>query len=115
MYLQGDAAGSQSEVADESLDTAAETESIVQVETTNESVSVDEDSSRAPTCTSKATGNKRTVNTRLPNDIYGQQSKMIRCCVIHQLIWHCIYGMPEGTKPTVWERLVDFFDFVLPF
>ncbi|VIO96526.1 Uncharacterized protein BM_BM6436 [Brugia malayi] len=58
-------------------------------------VSVDESSS---------TSEKLLLNTRLLSDMYGQQNKMIRCCIIHQLAWHCLYGLPQGTKPNVWER-----------
>uniref|UniRef100_A0A914ZHJ6 GTF3C1 extended winged-helix domain-containing protein n=1 Tax=Parascaris univalens TaxID=6257 RepID=A0A914ZHJ6_PARUN len=35
---------------------------------------------------------------------YGHQSKMIRCFVLHQFVYQFVYGLPEGTKPTVYNR-----------
>lgn len=35
---------------------------------------------------------------------YGHQSKMIRCYVLHQFVYQFVYGLPEGTKPTVYNR-----------
>ncbi|VDO62191.1 unnamed protein product [Onchocerca flexuosa] len=67
-------------------------------------ISIDENNSNLIQLSASATNEKLPVNTRLPTDIYGQQNKMIRCCIIHQLVWHCLYGLPQGTKPNVWER-----------
>ncbi|VDK88842.1 unnamed protein product [Litomosoides sigmodontis] len=47
-------------------------------------ISVDEDSSNVVSSITSASSEKLPVNTRLPNDIYGQQTKMIRCYIIHQ-------------------------------
>lgn len=67
-------------------------------------VLVDESSSNLVSPSVSASNEKLPVNSRLCSDMYGQQNKMIRCCVIHQLVWHCLYGLPQGTKPNVWER-----------
>uniref|UniRef100_A0A158Q6Q2 DEP domain-containing protein n=1 Tax=Elaeophora elaphi TaxID=1147741 RepID=A0A158Q6Q2_9BILA len=71
-------------------------------------ISVDESSSNLASPSASATNEKLSVNTRLPNDMYGQQNKMIRCYIIHQLVWHCLYGLPQGTKPNVWERFPPY-------
>ncbi|VDM36755.1 unnamed protein product [Toxocara canis] len=39
-----------------------------------------------------------------PSINYGHQSKMIKCYILHQLVYHFVYGLPEGTKPTIYER-----------
>lgn len=67
-------------------------------------ISVDESSSNLVPPIASTSSEKLPMNTRLPNDIYGQQTKMIRCYIIHQLVWHCLYGLPQGTKPNVWQR-----------
>lgn len=41
-----------------------------------------------------------------PTVNYGQQNKMIRCYILHQFIWHFVYGLPDGTRPTIYERLI---------
>uniref|UniRef100_A0A1I7VVP8 General transcription factor 3C polypeptide 1 n=1 Tax=Loa loa TaxID=7209 RepID=A0A1I7VVP8_LOALO len=80
-----------------------------QTESTDENVvSVDKNNSNLVSPTASATNEKLPMNTRLPNDMYGQQNKMIRCCIIHQLVWHCLYGLPQGTKPNVWERFLPY-------
>lgn len=66
--------------------------------------SMDEVSSNLVSPSASAANENLQLNTRLPNDMYGQQNKMIRCCIIHQLVWHCLYGLSQGTKPNVWER-----------
>ncbi|CAG9532989.1 unnamed protein product [Cercopithifilaria johnstoni] len=71
-------------------------------------ISMDESSSNLVSPSASATNEIKPMNTRLPNDMYGQQNKMIRCYVIHQLVWHSLYGLPRGTKPNVWERFPPY-------
>ncbi|MFH4976341.1 hypothetical protein AB6A40_003050 [Gnathostoma spinigerum] len=39
-----------------------------------------------------------------PNISYGYQNKMIRCFVVHELVYHFVYGLGEEVKPNVYER-----------
>ncbi|VDK81752.1 unnamed protein product, partial [Onchocerca ochengi] len=96
----------QSELHVESSDITSEVEIILPQtgHTIENAISVDENNSNLIQSSASATNEKLPVNTRLPTDMYGQQNKMIRCCMIHQLVWHCLYGLPQGTKPNVWER-----------
>ncbi|KAL3998247.1 hypothetical protein ACH3XW_14275 [Acanthocheilonema viteae] len=71
-------------------------------------ISMYESNSNVVSPSAPATNEKLPMKTRLPNDMYGQQNKMIRCCIIHQLVWHCLYGLPQGTKPNVWERFPPY-------
>lgn len=85
-------------------DVVSETGNVADPEHTDEkAILVDENSSNL-TSHGTSTSERLHVNTRYPGDIYGQQNKMIRCCIIHQLVWHCLYGLPQETKPNVWER-----------
>ncbi|MCP9260012.1 hypothetical protein DINM_003400 [Dirofilaria immitis] len=100
----------QFELQSEPPDISSETETIFPKNghIDENAVSVDESSSNLVQPIASAINKKLPMNTRLPTDMYGQQNKMIRCCIIHQLIWHCLYGLPQGTKPNVWERFPPY-------
>ncbi|VDN05694.1 unnamed protein product [Thelazia callipaeda] len=98
--------GNQPEILCESSDSTNQPKEASQLAAVVESYdSLNENSPSLPLPGSSASGGETSVSgTRLPSDMYGRQSKMIRCFVMHQLVWHCLYGLPEGTKPNVWER-----------
>ncbi|VDK39458.1 unnamed protein product [Anisakis simplex] len=50
-----------------------------------------------------------------PSVNYGCQNKMIKCYILHQMVYQFVFGHPDGTKPTIYEKSVavdaDFVSF----